>query len=79
MLPNCCRANTRYSHDGKTSQPHLPNTLTYPSSIVPLAHHDELTSTNPVTKYLWSVSLHTLFLAPWHPSDTEFLCALEKL
>ena len=24
------------------------------------------------------VSLQTLFLAPWHPSGTEFLCALEK-
>ena len=24
------------------------------------------------------VSLQTLFLAPWHPSGAEFLCALEK-
>ena len=24
----------------------------------------------------WAVSLRTLFLAPWHPSGAEFLCAL---
>ena len=38
------------------------------------------TSLVAVAKYkdIPTVSLQTLFLAPWHPSGAEFLCALEK-